>query len=109
VSVPVGSTWRLSTTGVYGKARTNNFTSGFAGEVQLYEAGACYCYTHYGVDAYFEGPIVNAPGGDVRGVLGGGFRSNKYELISPSATRGGREDDRFLFAEISIPVVAPAN
>jgi iron complex outermembrane receptor protein len=109
VALPVGSTWRLTTSAVYGKARTHNFTSGFAGEVPLYEAGACYCYSHYGLDAYFEGPVVNLLGGEARAVLGGGIRSNKYELVSQTAKRGGRESDRFLFGEISIPLAAPAD
>ena len=109
ISLPVGSAWRLSATAVYGKARTNNFTSGYAGETQLYGSGACYCYTHYGVDAYFEGAVANAPGGEVRAVLGGGIRSNRYELVSQTSKRGGRESDRFLFGEISIPIAAPAD
>ncbi|ALJ16611.1 TonB-dependent receptor [Sphingopyxis macrogoltabida] len=107
--LPVGPAWRLSITGVYGETRTNNFTAGFSGNTQLYASGLCYCHRIYGAEGYFEGPVFAISGGTVRAVVGGGFRSNRYQAIGVTSRNGGSEQDRFLFGEISVPLVSGLN
>lgn len=57
-----------------------------------------------------DGPVAHLPGGDVKGAIGGGYRSEEFRSASPGESSyfvGGRHVG-YLYGEVSIPVVAPS-
>ncbi len=107
--LPLGPSWRISTTGVYSETETNVEASQYLGTTLLGSDSGCYCHNLFGVETFLEGPVVSTRGGMVRAVLGGGYRSNKYVSVSPTSRRGGTEKDRYVFGELSIPLISPAS
>lgn len=109
LSLPIGPAWKLSTSGVYAKTKTNITASQYLGAILLGSDSACYCHSLFGIETFAEGPLLAIPGGTIRAVLGGGYRSNKLELIGRASKRGGSEKDRYAFGELSIPLVSPGS
>src|SRR3546814_20584540 len=104
--LPLVPSWRISTTGVYSETETNVEASQYLGTTLLGSDSGCYCHNLFGVETFLEGPVVSTRGGMVRAVLGGGYRSNKYVSVSPTSRRGGTEKDRYVFGELSIPLIS---
>jgi len=71
----------------------------------------CYCNRALSWEAGAEGPLMALPGGDARLAVGAGYRKNEYTqrnlLVGVDTTRG-EESSRFVYAELSVPLVGSA-
>ncbi|MCM3420951.1 TonB-dependent receptor [Sphingopyxis alaskensis] len=109
--------WEAAVTGIYGQS--NAFLSPIrtvAG--QITQSRIHYDNEVYGIEFNADGPIVQAPGGDLRLAVGAGYRSTELKSLV-SSTRGmtttttekfgDRRATYFAFAEASLPLVGPDN
>ncbi|MCC4609774.1 TonB-dependent receptor [Xanthomonas campestris] len=71
----------------------------------------CYCNDSRSYELGAEGPLLALPAGDARLAAGVGYRSNTFRNINHVngvETIDGSESARFAYAEVSLPVVDPA-
>ncbi|MBB3797609.1 TonB-dependent receptor [Xanthomonas arboricola] len=71
----------------------------------------CYCNDSRSYELGAEGPLFALPAGDARLAAGVGYRSNTFRNVNHVngvETIDGSESARFAYAEVSLPVVDPA-
>lgn len=106
---PIAGDWRLSLSATYARTQTDLVAGAFLGGVELSRETACYCHSLRAVEAYAEGALFTLPGGELRTVLGGGYRRNRFDVRGDMSSYGGSQTDRFLFGELQIPLFSSLN
>jgi len=110
--------WELTVSSGYGESTTNAPGSVYQGGVLTTRRQVRYHNSIVDVEAFAEGALARLPGGNVRLVIGGGFRETGLKANS-SQTAGTTttsifDFDRkhkvsFAFGELSLPWVGPDN
>ncbi|PXA84734.1 TonB-dependent receptor-like protein [Nostoc sp. 3335mG] len=115
LSFDIGRSWSTTLLGTWGIDDTLGSSLDYSGGV----ASAPLHYTYNNMirmgEVNAEGPLLRLPAGNVRLALGGGYRSNRFdvELTQPSPSGPHLVDQRssrnsyFAYGEMSIPLVSP--
>lgn len=114
LEIDLGSDWRGTVAGIFGRDRTQ-----IDGELGSPGAPAsmtenCFCNELTSFEAGLEGPLFAMPGGEVRLALGVGVRTNRLDY---NRVEGGTEviafdekqEARFVYAEVHLPVISATN
>jgi outer membrane receptor protein involved in Fe transport len=100
--------WTIALNAVYGRNFASTYSSVYIPDSSMihYRSGFKN-YTEAG-ELSAEGPLVSLPGGDVR--IAGGIGARRDHLTSRlnSTIVSGGQDDYYGYAELNIPVFAPA-
>lgn len=108
--VPIAGNWSLSLSATYARSRNNGESVSFTIEgVEILREDVCYCNSLRTVEGYLEGRLLSLPGGQLRTVIGGGFRRNRYEVRSDTSVSGGTQRDAYAFGELHIPLISGLN
>jgi outer membrane receptor protein involved in Fe transport len=114
VRINLGSDWQARINGTFGRGDTRLNTEFLNRGTFLRDIAGCLCNDLFAIEAGAEGPLFALPGGDVRLALGGGYRRNGFErtLITSGVTTStfaAEQEVRFVYAELALPFVGPAN
>ena len=116
LTIPVDDNWSLSVASTYARSRNRRQTASSSNGTIFLREDFCYCHSLHAVEAYLEGSALSLPAGDVRAVLGAGYRKNRYRVHGRSSangdqfvTTGGDQSDTYAFGEIQIPVISGLN
>lgn len=117
LSIPIQGDWSLSVAGTYARSRNRRLTASSTSDGNVFlREDFCYCHSLHAVEAYLEGSVIALPAGNVRAVVGGGFRQNRYRVHGTSSangdqrvTTGGDQRDTYAFGEIQIPLISGLN
>src|SRR3546814_19197957 len=105
--VPIAGNWSLSLSATYARSHNNGASvSSTLDGVEILKENVCYCNSLKTVEGYLEGGLLSLPGGELRTVIGGGFRHNRYEVRSESSADGGTQRDAYAFGELHIPLIS---
>jgi iron complex outermembrane receptor protein len=107
----VGPDWRITLAGSVAQDRTRFLTREFTGKRLDYISAGCYCNDQQSLELSGNGALAALPAGDLKVALGTGYRSNGTAFSAGSSntqnfTRG--QDSAYGYAELSLPIVAPA-
>ncbi|MDB5672548.1 MAG: TonB-dependent receptor-like protein [Alphaproteobacteria bacterium] len=115
IALPAG--WEASLTASAASSRTDIFGRRYANSVMT-PARVVYVNRLRDAEVGAEGALFEAPGGEARLALGGGWRSLKLDAFNQAFISGalttnrhtiGRLDALFGYGELSLPVVGAAN
>lgn len=114
IRISLGSDWQARINGTFGRGDTRLNTEFLNRGTFLRDIVGCLCNDLFAIEAGAEGPLFALPGGDARLALGGGYRRNGFErtLITSGVTTSAFEAEqevRFVYAELALPFVGPAN
>lgn len=109
LEMPIAGDWSLTVVGTYARTKTKLNAGAFRDGIELSREKACYCHSLHALEAYAEGTLIALPAGNVRGVIGGGYRRNRFDVIGATSSYGGRQRDAFLFGELQIPLISQQN
>lgn len=114
VRINLGSDWQARINGTFGRGDTRLDSQFLNSGTLSREIVGCLCNDLFAVEAGAEGPLFALPGGDARLALGAGYRRNGFErtLITDGVTTSAfeaRQEVRFFYGELFLPLVAPAN
>lgn len=103
--------WTLTVGGTYGKDKSTNQTYQVVGGASKLLSNTCYCNESHAYEVGAEGPLFALSGGDARLAVGVGSRKNEFQTHSfiSGSRLGGEEQSRFGYAELSLPMIAPAS
>ncbi|MGV8932163.1 MAG: TonB-dependent receptor plug domain-containing protein, partial [Luteimonas sp.] len=103
--------WTLSLGTTWGRERTdatNAVVSRLAGTTAL--THTAYRNTSRTHEVGIEGPLMQAPGGDLRLAAGAGYRHNGFQSRNPVSGYiqvDGAVRSRFAYAELDVPLIGP--
>ena len=105
--------WTASLSGSWGKDETvqHQSTVDIATRASRLVVRECYCNRARAWEAGAEGPLWTAPAGEARLAVGAGWRKNAFtyrDLMGGSDVARGEERNRFAYAELSVPLIGPA-
>jgi outer membrane receptor protein involved in Fe transport len=112
VEVAIGSDWKLSVGGNWGRDQylgTISYASTAADPFQPYTKDSIENES-YAADVNAEGPLFQLPGGAARLAVGGGFRHvslRERNLLSAQILEQGVQRNGFAYAELGLPFVSP--
>lgn len=118
LGLEIADGWTGKLSGTYGKSDTLISTSVYIGGNKAVVALPNYFNELKVIEIGAEGPLFQAPGGDVRLALGAGYRSNTLDVDSRRILGGvespinifsQRQNVGFGYAELSVPIVSPIN
>lgn len=114
IKINLGSDWQARINGTFGRGDTRLDTEFLNRGTFLRDIVGCLCNDLFAIEAGAEGPLFALPGGDARLALGGGYRRNGFErtLITNGLTTStfeAEQEVRFVYAELALPFVGPAN
>ena len=57
----------------------------------------------------FDGPLFTLPAGELRAAIGAEYLGEQYDVFQNDTADGDNRRSRAIFAELSVPIVAPSN
>lgn len=113
-SFALGSRWRATLQGVFGRDRTRFRTTFTPQAGAASTTTGCLCNDVVSMEIGAEGPLFDLPGGAARLALGAGFRNNglDYSRIqdgSPFITFDEEQRARFAYGELFLPFISAEN
>jgi outer membrane receptor for ferrienterochelin and colicin len=110
VAFSLPNDWTINVSATAGRDRTQFHVVGVTratGETYLNRAFS-YGNRSRTYEADAEGPLFSLPGGDARLAVGAGYRHNDFRyLYIGSPVADGKENSRFAYAELNLPLVNP--
>lgn len=105
----VGSSWRISLSGVYGEETVELTRLRYIGpdHTTLY---LCYCNNGSSIELAADGNIFMLPGGPAKLALGTGYRNNVFVAWRAAGDLGNvraSQASSYVYGEVSLPLVAP--
>lgn len=104
LALPAG--WRTTLAATYGRDEADFRTEQWAEGTLAYLTALCYCNTATSLELAADGPLFALPGGAAQLAIGGGYRRNR--LVVEGGDVRAHQISRYAFAELSLPLVAPA-
>jgi iron complex outermembrane recepter protein len=101
--------WQITVSGMYGQDRSQITEVAYSGGVNAYEVDDCFCNRAWSVEAGADGALFRVPAGEVRMALGGGYRSNSFDLVDPGSPQlaiRSTQGTSFQYAELNFPIVS---
>lgn len=107
----LGGGWTASIRGVYSRDRAVSRAQQFVAGTKTYESIVCYCNSLRSIDAYVEGSLLDLPGGAIKLVAGGGYRTNRFRNtnVATGSGFGGSQHDAYGYGELFVPLVSQVN
>lgn len=110
LEVQLPDDWTLTLSGARGKDKTSiaqPLVSNVGGSV-ITDSLIAYRNKSLTYEIGAEGPVFTLPGGEARLATGAGYRYNDLLYLSGNTTEAnGDESSRFVYAELSLPLVEP--
>jgi iron complex outermembrane recepter protein len=107
----IGADWSIELAGTIAEDRTKFRNDQFTGTMLDFRSAGCYCNKGQSVEFSGSGRLTTLPSGDIKGAFGAGYRNNEFALFAGAGNTQNisrAQDSRYLYAEISLPVVSPS-
>lgn len=110
-----GNDWALSVGAAWGRDKRmqrERMTTTGTGVTTQSPYDDCYCNESRSYEVGAEGPLFALAGGDARLAVGAGYRRNEFvqrSTVSDAISIQGEEGSRFAYAELNVPLIAPAS
>lgn len=98
--------WEVTLLGTYGRDRTQFRAESFSDGVLINVNALCYCNQTESIEINTNGRLFPLPGGHAQAALGAGYRRNKLTVEGDDIEAA--QKSRYLFAELSLPIVSPS-
>ena len=111
LSFALGSTWRMSISGVYGEEKVELESNSFTADVQSSSAFVCYCNSGRSAEIAADGNLFALPGGDAKLAVGAGYRDNTLDAFRAEGDVNNvkrSQDSHYVYGELSLPIVSEA-
>lgn len=110
VAFELPNAWSLAVRSSVGRNRAERLQAQFdiATGAPLNRAGTEYINRQESVGVEAEGPVFQAPGGQARASVGGGYRRSSFRSLNPltdTTSSFGTDSSTYGFAEVNVPLV----
>jgi iron complex outermembrane receptor protein len=107
----VGDSWHVVAAATAGEDRTYYGTDETAFGATAKTLRGCYCNKGWSAELGGSGTLLSLPSGEVKVATGAGYRSNNFRAfrtVGPYQQVEGTQNSHYGYAEINLPLAAPA-